>query len=57
MDLIEEIKIGDKVQHKKDKYVGVVKSIDNIFVHLEDGRHILKCYAIRYNNGLNRRNK
>ena len=36
---------GDEVKHKKDGYTGIVKSIDNIFVHLEDGRHILKYYA------------
>lgn len=46
------MKVGDLVKHKKDGFVGKVKSIDNIFVHLEDGRHILKCYAevIKENN-------
>lgn len=39
------MKVGDLVKHKKDGYIGKIKSIDNIFVHLEDGRHILKCYA------------
>lgn len=41
------MKQGDRVKHKKDGYTGIIKSIDNIFVHLEDGRHILKCYAIK----------
>ncbi len=39
------MKIGDTVKHKKDGYIGKIKSIDNIFIHLEDGRHIIKCYA------------
>ena len=43
---MDKLEIGNIVRHKKDKYVGIVKSIDDIFVHLEDGRHILKCYAI-----------
>ena len=43
---MKEIKIGDIVQHKKDKYIGKVKSIDNIFIHLDNGKHILKQYAI-----------
>lgn len=47
-----QIKLGDIVKHRKDGYTGKVKSIDNVFVHLEDGRHILKCYAevIKENN-------
>ena len=39
------MKIGDIVKHKKDGYTGKIKSIDDIFVHLENGRHIIKCYA------------
>ena len=46
-DMIDDIKIGDYVTHKKDKYIGKVISIDNIFVHLDNGKHILKCYAIK----------
>lgn len=37
--------IGDVVKHKKDGYIGTIKSIDKIFVHLEDGKHIIKQYA------------
>lgn len=44
---MQKIKVGDVVKHKKDKYTGIVKDIDDVFVHLEDGRHILKCYAIK----------
>lgn len=39
------MRVGDIVKHKKDGYIGKIKSIDDIFIHLEDGRHILKCYA------------
>ncbi len=39
------MKIGDKVKHKKDGFTGRVIKIDNIFVHLDNGRHILKQYA------------
>ena len=40
-----EIEAGDVVRDKKDKFMGTVKSVDEVFVHLEDGRHIIKCYA------------
>lgn len=39
------MKIGDTVKHKKDGYTGRVIKIDNIFVHLDNGKHILKQYA------------
>ena len=39
------MKLGDKVKHKKDGYTGRVIKVDNIFVHLDNGRHILKQYA------------
>ena len=40
-----EIEIGDVVRHKKDKFMGTVKSVDKVFIHLEDGRSMLKHYA------------
>lgn len=40
-----QINIGDTVRHKKDEYTGRVEKIDNIFIHLDNGRHILKQYA------------
>ena len=40
-----DIQIGDYVKHRKDGYIGKVVYFDNIFVRLEDGKSMLKCYA------------
>lgn len=33
------------MRHKKDKYVGKIINIDDIFVKLDNGRSALKCYV------------
>lgn len=39
------MKIGDTVIHTKDKYTGKIIKLDNIFIHLDNGKSMLRNYA------------